>query len=550
MSSLFFEKIQYVSSSIPPIRYSDKNDTLYCNDNEKIEDSGALLYQLHNFLSMYYEFCIISIDDLKVYFLLWKYESLINTLIHAQTNSYFYSNSLKINDLTVKFETFKKEILSKKCKFSPEVKNKINTKIIDLLKLIPLTSDKNINYDYNVFLAVNHDDIKSIVSVETSGTKKSKRVYSSNSDLNSTIDFYYYGMHHILRNKTNKIAILFSSEREGSVGRLMIEAMKKAKIECKVFSLSTNFINLKKLLLDYSPTCLIGIPWHVHQFSLIIKDTPLASKIESVLLSGDVLSLNLKSRIEENLNCRVYEHYGLTEFGLGGAVEYNKKNELLIRGLDTYIEILDEDENPILDSEYGEITITSLTREAMPFIRYKTGDIGRFISHSSNKNYIFDYLEVKSRSYESVHSINSSLELYDIQNLFYSNKFIYDLEVAIFYDISKNNRNLVLAVDFLYDDYPEFIIMFLNECKDFFEKMYNLDYLDVKSSLSDSQKETSSCFCFIKMQEYKNLTSNYSDINEEIKKNMSLEYNNISPKKKVKEFSIDFKDIYPLIIKF
>jgi len=45
------------------------------------------------------------------------------------------------------------------------------------------------------------------------------------------------------------------------------------------------------------------------------------------------------------------------------------------------VEILDPaTERPVADGEFGELTITSLTREALPVIRFKTGDLTRVLS--------------------------------------------------------------------------------------------------------------------------------------------------------------------------
>jgi phenylacetate-CoA ligase len=59
-----------------------------------------------------------------------------------------------------------------------------------------------------------------------------------------------------------------------------------------------------------------------------------------------------------------------TECGVGKGGHHNP--ELVI------IELLDDNNQPVPDGEPGEVTITTLGVEAMPLIRYKTGDICRY----------------------------------------------------------------------------------------------------------------------------------------------------------------------------
>ena len=67
--------------------------------------------------------------------------------------------------------------------------------------------------------------------------------------------------------------------------------------------------------------------------------------------------------------------------GYGGGVECECLNGYHLRENHLYFEIID----PITgesasDGEYGEVVFTTLNRQAMPLIRYRTGDMARFLS--------------------------------------------------------------------------------------------------------------------------------------------------------------------------
>ena len=75
----------------------------------------------------------------------------------------------------------------------------------------------------------------------------------------------------------------------------------------------------------------------------------------------------------------MYNHYGTTEMGLGGGVDCAAHAGLHLREADLLFEIVDPASGaPLAAGEEGEIVFTTLTREAMPLVRYRTGDLGRF----------------------------------------------------------------------------------------------------------------------------------------------------------------------------
>ncbi|MCE5348325.1 MAG: hypothetical protein LLG13_18820, partial [Bacteroidales bacterium] len=105
------------------------------------------------------------------------------------------------------------------------------------------------------------------------------------------------------------------------------------------------------------------------------------NNIEKVLLSADYVPEVLISELSNIYGCKVFTHYGSSEMGYGGGVECGALNGYHLREADIYFEIIDPDTGkPVEDGQYGEIVFTTLTRQAMPLIRYRTGDIASFSS--------------------------------------------------------------------------------------------------------------------------------------------------------------------------
>ena len=88
-------------------------------------------------------------------------------------------------------------------------------------------------------------------------------------------------------------------------------------------------------------------------------------------------SENTRKRLEDAFNIKAYDSYGLSEMnGPGVAFECEEQNGLHIWADHYLIEIVDPDTGETLsEGEKGELVLTPLTKEAMPLLRYRTGDI-------------------------------------------------------------------------------------------------------------------------------------------------------------------------------
>jgi phenylacetate-coenzyme A ligase PaaK-like adenylate-forming protein len=70
----------------------------------------------------------------------------------------------------------------------------------------------------------------------------------------------------------------------------------------------------------------------------------------------------------------------MTEMGYGGGVECDAHDGYHLREADLFMEIVDPTTGRVLpDGVSGEVVVTTLTRRAMPLIRYRTGDQARLL---------------------------------------------------------------------------------------------------------------------------------------------------------------------------
>ncbi|MBR6831012.1 MAG: hypothetical protein IKM58_02895, partial [Tidjanibacter sp.] len=88
--------------------------------------------------------------------------------------------------------------------------------------------------------------------------------------------------------------------------------------------------------------------------------------------------------IEEKLGVKAYNCFGMTEMsGPGVAFECKEQNGLHLWEDSFLIEIVNPDTlEPVPDGEIGEMVLTTLDREGMPMIRYRTRDLTRILPGS------------------------------------------------------------------------------------------------------------------------------------------------------------------------
>jgi phenylacetate-CoA ligase len=90
---------------------------------------------------------------------------------------------------------------------------------------------------------------------------------------------------------------------------------------------------------------------------------------------------SMRRRIEALSGIRAFDIYGLSEIiGPGVAIECERQDGLHIIEDHFYPEIVDPDTGePLPDGEEGELILTTLSKQAMPMIRYRTRDITALI---------------------------------------------------------------------------------------------------------------------------------------------------------------------------
>ena len=98
-------------------------------------------------------------------------------------------------------------------------------------------------------------------------------------------------------------------------------------------------------------------------------------------LGAEPHSEETRQKIEEFYGVKAYNSYGLSEMdGPGVAFECPYQNGMHVWEDNFIVEIIDPDTlEPVPDGEEGELVLTTLLRDGMPILRYRTKDLTRII---------------------------------------------------------------------------------------------------------------------------------------------------------------------------
>ena len=250
---------------------------------------------------------------------------------------------------------------------------------LDELAVLPFTATADLRRNPLALLCVSQDRIARAVTLETSGTTgHPKRLFFTDADLELTVDFFHHGMATLVT-PGQRVLILMPGELPGSVGDLLVKALARMDVRGIVHGPVGDPEAALQAALDEDIDSLVGIPVQVLAMARHAKGASLTGRLRSVLLTTDYVPHAICTAVQQSWGCRVFKHYGMTEMGLGGAVECAARSGYHFREADLLVEIVDpRTRRPVPDGRPGEIVFTTLTREGMPLIRYCTGDRAAF----------------------------------------------------------------------------------------------------------------------------------------------------------------------------
>ena len=240
------------------------------------------------------------------------------------------------------------------------------------LPLLPFTPAQALREEPQKLCCISGSEAVRVTTLNTSGSSgDTKRVWFSQADLARTIEFFAKGMA-VMVGPGQRALVLLSGSTPDSLGDLLGRALTGMGVNPVIHGPVRE--TAAALRAAEKADCIVALPVQLNRLCLQAPNLRPAT----VLLTADYIPQGIIDNIQNVWGSKVFTHYGMTESGFGLAVQCDAHEAHHLRDAEFIVEIADPASGqPLSDGQWGELVLTSLCNEAMPLIRYRTGDITR-----------------------------------------------------------------------------------------------------------------------------------------------------------------------------
>ena len=243
------------------------------------------------------------------------------------------------------------------------------------LQTLPFTTEEDLAHNAPGLLLCSQAEIRRILSDATSGTTgAAKRVFYTEGDLAGTTELFAAGLGELVF-PGGVTMICFPFSGPNGLGELISEAVTRLGAHPLKLGAGLTYGEYASVLEAERPDSFVGMP--VQLLSLLRVCG--RGSLRRALVSGDACPPAVIRACEELLGSRLFPHYGSREMALGGAICCPAHEGMHLRENHVIAEIIDDTGRPLPPCQVGELVITTIGMEAMPLIRYRTGDYTRIL---------------------------------------------------------------------------------------------------------------------------------------------------------------------------
>lgn len=247
------------------------------------------------------------------------------------------------------------------------------------IEKFPFTFPKDLIHNSYDFLCISQSSVEKPVTFYSSGTTGlKKRIYFSKADILKILQFLPRGMNTVTDKDEGVIQIFLPNSSGRGIAHILAKSLESFGMRAVISDMESSGEEILQTCLDNKPNVWFGDVGTIFRFTKEMEGRMDLSKlgVKVLFLTMSNISDSMKRHLEKVWNCRVSTHYGLTEMGWGLAVDCDTCNGYHYNELDVIAEVVDPETGKVLpEGEVGELVFTSIGREAMPIIRFRSGDI-------------------------------------------------------------------------------------------------------------------------------------------------------------------------------
>jgi phenylacetate-CoA ligase len=263
-----------------------------------------------------------------------------------------------------------------------------DVKSLSDLSKIPFTTPANLAEVPYKLLSVSLTKIGRVFTRVTSGTSgRPKKVFFTGNDLEIITD----GMAAIMNTALSSgglaaqgcvVQIFLANGTPMSQVNLVARGVEKMGALPVAGDITADTEEQIKTIKEARPIMLMGSASRIYRITQEARQSHDLRKIgvKIIFITSEYLSPSMRRNLGDFWQAEVYHHYGMTEAGLAAAIECQAHDGFHFNEADFLFEVVDPATGEVLEEGgEGELVFTTLSREGMPLIRYRTGDISRLI---------------------------------------------------------------------------------------------------------------------------------------------------------------------------
>lgn len=250
--------------------------------------------------------------------------------------------------------------------------------LADIAKL-PFTFPADLAGTSYSLLCTSQGEVEKPVTFYSSGsTGTKKRIFFSMADIQKILDFLPRGMNTVIGRDEARVLVFLQNSQGRGIGSILAQSLNAFGMQGWTADLQDSTDDILRATVEHKINVWFGDAITIYRATRVLeKQADLHSLgMQCIFITMSNIPQSMIDYLHSAWGCRVSTHYGLTESGWGLAVDCDVCPGYHYDELDHIVEVIDpETGGPVPEGREGEVALTNISRDCMPLIRYRTGDI-------------------------------------------------------------------------------------------------------------------------------------------------------------------------------